>query len=196
MTRKIHNILLLVTGLVSIAIGLIYSVAATPSHNPQTLISILTGLLCLQAIQQQRRKGYLASSIQAVLLILGAIGASITTSGLPAGQNMLFQSGSVMLSALGVCIGLLRTSISGTRLLTTASPSGDRQQGTVKWFNNSKGFGFISRTDQSDVFVHFRALRDPLIRSLNEGERVEFIATPNDKGVQAEDVVLLDRRTQ
>ncbi len=64
----------------------------------------------------------------------------------------------------------------------------ERQQGTVKWFNNSKGFGFISRDEGEDVFVHFRSIRGDGYRSLDEGERVEFNVVSGDKGLQAEDV--------
>ena len=64
----------------------------------------------------------------------------------------------------------------------------EREKGTVKWFNNSKGYGFIEREAGDDVFVHFRAIRSEGYRSLNEGQRVEFTVTQGQKGLQAEDV--------
>lgn len=64
----------------------------------------------------------------------------------------------------------------------------DREQGTVKWFNVSKGFGFITRENGDDVFVHFRNIRGRGHRSLNEGQKVRFNARQGDKGLQAEDV--------
>ena len=64
----------------------------------------------------------------------------------------------------------------------------DRETGTVKWFNNAKGFGFIERQDGEDVFVHFNQLRGEGYRSLNDGQQVEFTVTKTDKGFQAEDV--------
>jgi cold shock protein len=65
----------------------------------------------------------------------------------------------------------------------------DRQVGTVKWFNNAKGFGFITMADRSDdIFVHFRAIQGDGYRSLNEGQEVEFALVEGPKGLQAEEV--------
>ena len=65
----------------------------------------------------------------------------------------------------------------------------DRETGTVKWFDNAKGFGFISRgTGQEDVFVHFRAIKGEGFRSLQEGQKVEFSVVKGQKGLQAEEV--------
>ena len=66
-----------------------------------------------------------------------------------------------------------------------------REQGTVKWFNNAKGFGFIGRDNGEDVFVHFSAIQGDGFRSLDEGQRVEFTVTQGAKGPQAEEVTLL-----
>ena len=63
-----------------------------------------------------------------------------------------------------------------------------REQGTVKWFNDSKGFGFIQRATGEDVFVQFRASLGEGYRSLKEGQAVEFVVTESDKGLQAEEV--------
>ncbi|MBV9575955.1 MAG: cold-shock protein [Gammaproteobacteria bacterium] len=67
-----------------------------------------------------------------------------------------------------------------------------REKGTVKWFNNDKGFGFISREKGDDVFVHFRAIVSEGYKSLMEGQRVEFAVTQGQKGLQAEDVRVID----
>jgi CspA family cold shock protein len=68
----------------------------------------------------------------------------------------------------------------------------EREQGTVKWFNGSKGFGFIQRSEGADVFVHFSALADNGgYRNLEEGQRVEFTVTQGQKGLQAENVVVI-----
>ena len=64
----------------------------------------------------------------------------------------------------------------------------DRVSGTVKWFNNSKGFGFIARESGDDVFVHFRAIRGDGYKSLQEGQNVEFELHDGDKGLQAQEV--------
>jgi cold shock protein len=61
-------------------------------------------------------------------------------------------------------------------------------QGTVKWFNAEKGYGFISREDGDDVFVHFSAIQGEGYRSLDEGQRVEFDVGPGRKGEEAQNV--------
>lgn len=63
------------------------------------------------------------------------------------------------------------------------------EQGTVKWFNASKGYGFIQRQSGEDVFVHFSAIQGEGYKSLNEGQAVEFEVTQGPKGLQAERVV-------
>jgi cold shock protein len=64
----------------------------------------------------------------------------------------------------------------------------DRSNGTVKWFNNSKGYGFIEQDTGEDVFVHFRAIRGDGFRTLKDGQKVEFDLIDGQKGLQAEDV--------
>ena len=63
-----------------------------------------------------------------------------------------------------------------------------KEQGTVKWFNASKGYGFIGRENGDDVFVHFSAIQGEGYRSLQEGESVSFEVTKGPKGLQAENV--------
>jgi cold shock protein len=65
------------------------------------------------------------------------------------------------------------------------------EQGTVKWFNDAKGYGFISRENGEDVFVHFSAIQANGFRSLKEGQAVQFNVVKGPKGWQAEDVQLL-----
>jgi len=67
----------------------------------------------------------------------------------------------------------------------------DKEQGTVKWFNGSKGFGFIQRDSGEDVFVHYTAILSDGFRNLDEGQRVEFVVTEGQKGPQAQDVIVL-----
>jgi CspA family cold shock protein len=62
------------------------------------------------------------------------------------------------------------------------------EQGTVKWFNDAKGFGFISRQSGEDVFVHHTAIQTSGFRSLQEGQAVEFEVTKGPKGLQAANV--------
>jgi CspA family cold shock protein len=63
-----------------------------------------------------------------------------------------------------------------------------RQTGTVKWFNDAKGFGFITTDSGEDVFVHFTAIQGNGFRSLQEGAQVEFEVTTGPKGLQAQNV--------
>jgi CspA family cold shock protein len=67
----------------------------------------------------------------------------------------------------------------------------EREIGTVKWFNGSKGYGFISREGGDDVFVHYSAIQGDGFRNLDEGQRVEFSVEQGQKGLQAINVVSL-----
>jgi len=67
----------------------------------------------------------------------------------------------------------------------------ERMTGTVKWFNRSKGYGFISRENGEDVFVHYTSIRGEGFRNLDEGQQVEFAVQAGPKGPQAVDVVPL-----
>lgn len=67
-----------------------------------------------------------------------------------------------------------------------------RTQGTVKWFNAEKGFGFISQEGGDDLFVHYSEIQSNGFRSLDEGARVEFEITPGRKGMQASAVTVLN----
>jgi cold shock protein len=65
------------------------------------------------------------------------------------------------------------------------------EQGTVKWFNDAKGYGFLSRPTGEDVFVHFSAVQSSGFRSLSEGQAVQFEVVKGPKGLQAENVQVL-----
>ena len=61
----------------------------------------------------------------------------------------------------------------------------EREVGTVKWFNNGKGYGFIEREGGDDVFVHYSEISGDGFKSLDEGQKVEFTVADGDKGLQA-----------
>ena len=67
----------------------------------------------------------------------------------------------------------------------------ERSKGTVKWFNGEKGYGFISREDGDDLFVHYTQIQGTGFRYLNEGDHVEFEITQGKKGLQASNVTLV-----
>ena len=102
---------------------------------------------------------------------------------------LTFETTSVILVATAL---LLHLALSVKTLNITGGSvrnNSDRETGTVKWFNNSKGFGFITRDKGSDIFVHYRAIRGRGHRTLLEGQRVEFTVAKRNKGLQAEDVI-------
>jgi CspA family cold shock protein len=70
--------------------------------------------------------------------------------------------------------------------------SDNREIGTVKWFNNAKGYGFIERKEGGDVFVHFSVIQAEGHRSLIEGQSVEFSVVEGQKGLQADNVVVVE----
>jgi CspA family cold shock protein len=68
----------------------------------------------------------------------------------------------------------------------------EQTTGTVKWFNSSKGYGFISRENGDDVFVHFQSIVSEGYKTLNENDKVEFVVTEGEKGLQASEVRVID----
>jgi CspA family cold shock protein len=136
-----------------------------PRHQLQNLVSVLLVLAV-------------------VLQILTLLVPLETIAGQPA----------VLVSLLAVVVAVaihLAVSFYKSSPSPAAQPHelGNRDTGTVKWFNTSKGFGFISRDSGDDIFVHFRAIRGEGHRVLVEGQRVEFSVMNRDKGLQAEDVI-------
>ena len=71
----------------------------------------------------------------------------------------------------------------------------EKISGTVKWFNENKGFGFIEREGGPDVFAHFSAIQSAGYKTLAEGQRVEFVVTDGQKGPQAEEMSLFKSKT-
>lgn len=127
-----------------------------------------------------------------VLLVLTVILQTVTLLARPELGNLPALACALLAVLLHVAVAFARP----VRMRSTA-PAYDmsnRDTGTVKWFNTSKGFGFISRDSGDDIFVHFRAIRGEGHRVLVEGQRVEFSVMNRDKGLQAEDVIAAPRR--
>jgi len=68
----------------------------------------------------------------------------------------------------------------------------EKERGTVKWFNAGKGFGFIEREVGEDIFVHYSAIIGEGFKTLDQGQEVEFIIEQTEKGLQANEVLVLD----
>ncbi|AHY42229.1 cold shock domain-containing protein [Stutzerimonas decontaminans] len=168
--------------------------------QPEALCLLMLGLLNVQfapsaqLIDARTRPTLVAAS--ALLLLSVALQSFIVLASLPqiAGQPATLASLLLALVAVLLHLATPRVQRKQTKPIRTtagtAKPSAPgREAGTVKWFNTSKGFGFISRDSGDDVFVHFRAIRGEGHRVLIEGQRVEFSIMMRDKGLQAEDVV-------
>jgi CspA family cold shock protein len=106
----------------------------------------------------------------------------------------VFMLVSCVLASLNFAAGGVTqdTDASGTQGSVNNHAAGSRDTGQVKWFNSSKGFGFITRDDGQDVFVHFRSIQGEGRRFLRDGQRVAFETGQGEKGLQAEDVEVLD----
>ena len=130
----------------------------------------------------------IVSTIASVISIQAHAATSISES-----FSLLMTSDYAKLWAISFVSILIASTLSAkTSTSTSTSPnaeiSGDQERGTVKWFNAAKGFGFITRENGEDVFVHFRSIQGKGYRSLGEGQAVIFSVTEGDKGLQAVDV--------
>lgn len=138
-------------------------------------------------------------SLVAALAIVGILGAALGVSGLLAPVPVVIVFGVCLAATLFMSSAPVAKS--GTAVPSSSDAVEDdedeeflddenREQGVVKWFNVSKGFGFITRENGDDVFVHFRSIRGRGHRSLNEGQKVSFSVFESDKGLQAADVLV------
>ncbi|MWV17088.1 cold-shock protein [Pseudomonas sp. L-22-4S-12] len=128
--------------------------------------------------------------VSALLVLAVVLQALILLAPLPliGGQPAILLSLATLVLAVVVNLAINCT-LRRPQQVASSQDLGDRETGTVKWFNTSKGFGFISRDTGDDIFVHFRAIRGEGHRILVEGQRVEFSVMQRDKGLQAEDVI-------
>lgn len=203
--RYIH----LALGVAALLIGLFHSIPLFTQAGLINLagpITLLMGLICIQqhnaaatASTPPRRAVFLLSS---VLLLIATAVPVIALVLVPAIEPLIIHA--IGLAILSVCLTavLVLTGAMNAQPARAAKPARrapplqdedtDREAGTVKWFNTSKGFGFISRDQGDDVFVHFRAIRGDGHRALVEGQRVAFVVAKREKGLQAEDVSLID----
>jgi len=163
--------------------------------QPDALYLALFGLinLIIAPVIPYWNKGprHQLQNLVSVLLVLAVV-LQILTLLVPletiAGQPAVLVSLLALLVAVAIHLGVSFYRSSPSPMLQPHE-LGQRDTGTVKWFNTSKGFGFISRDSGDDIFVHFRAIRGEGHRVLVEGQRVEFSVMNRDKGLQAEDVI-------
>lgn len=92
---------------------------------------------------------------------------------------------------LGAVLSNVSVKESSSNSVESEEENDDRELGTVKWFNSSKGFGFLTMDNGDDVFVHYRAIRGRGRRFLIEGQKVRFTVTEGEKGKQAENVSIV-----
>ncbi|WP_272890732.1 cold shock domain-containing protein [Stutzerimonas sp. S1] len=170
--------------------------------NPAALCLLMIGLLNIQFIPSTEagtdsRTRPIIAAISTLLVLAAALQAVILLAPLEqiAGQPATLASLLLVLVAVLLHLATTQSRRQPRRerapRRTAVTSGAGRETGTVKWFNTSKGFGFISRDSGDDVFVHFRAIRGDGHRVLTEGQRVEFTIMMRDKGLQAEDVVTL-----
>ena len=132
-----------------------------------------------------------------ISLFIAAVAATLTSvllDGEHIDQRLLlviafFISTSATAIIFGIKAGTLNPETEQVPRKTFVVGDAAREHGTVKWFNVTKGFGFIVKDDGEEIFVHFRSIRGEGRRSLRDGQSVNFIVAQSDKGPQAEDVV-------
>ncbi|MFK3681839.1 cold shock domain-containing protein membrane protein [Pseudomonas sp. NPDC088890] len=191
----------LVTGVAALLLSLIPSLKteAIPFlQQPQAIYLALLGLLNLllapvvplyyRGARQQLQ--HLASALLVVAVIL----QTVTLLARPELGDLPALLCAALAIALHLGAGFAHSPKKARASASSTQDAGKRDTGTVKWFNTSKGFGFISRDSGDDIFVHFRAIRGEGHRVLVEGQRVEFSVMHRDKGLQAEDVIAVSRR--
>ncbi|ABR84400.1 cold-shock protein [Pseudomonas aeruginosa] len=197
------KIVLLVTGVAALLLSFIPSLRteATPflQHPDAIYLAILglTNLLFAPTLHATQPTRPLQAGAAALLVLGVVLQALILLAPLPTIADQPAVILPLLSLALATALQLAgslkpgRTPARGSVPVPTTGnqDAGNRETGTVKWFNTSKGFGFISRDSGEDIFVHFRAIRGEGHRILIEGQRVEFSVVQRDKGLQAEDVI-------
>lgn len=190
----------LVTGIAALLLSFVPALGNTaPSmlQHPDALYLILFAMINLILAPQlpiwhQGGRNALQNLVSVLLILATALQALALLAPLTAIGGTPAIIASIAIAAAGVLLHLvINIRLQPRSKSSNASPAiaGDRETGTVKWFNTSKGFGFISRDSGDDIFVHFRAIRGEGHRVLVEGQRVEFSVMQRDKGLQAEDVI-------
>lgn len=122
------------------------------------------------------------------------VAALITAAGiatLAASQSLSLVTALTLLGCVVIALSAGRKLDELTEKFSNLSLSGKKERGSVKWFNVTKGYGFITLEDGGDVFVHYRSVKGEGRRALQEGQLVEFVLSEGEKGPQAEEVSIL-----
>ncbi|MHA6196778.1 cold-shock protein [Pseudomonas wadenswilerensis] len=191
----------LLTGAAALLLSFIPSLRAdlTPyllQHDAIYLALFGLANLILAPVVPQYYKGarqYLQVAAS-VLLVLTVTLQALSLLVLPELGSLPALLAALFAAVLHLSAGFMKPAKARASTAAASYDMGNRDTGTVKWFNTSKGFGFISRDSGDDIFVHFRAIRGEGHRVLVEGQRVEFSVMNRDKGLQAEDVIAAPRR--
>lgn len=194
----------LVAGFAALLLSAVPSLSTSLLNTPDAIYLALVGLLNLLLAAQQPAslngtRQQLQGLASALLILAAVVQGLILLAPLPniGGQPAVWLT--LLIAVIAIALQLSSQllpqaghyDVRSSSSTQTSQPSSqeDRETGTVKWFNTSKGFGFISRDSGEDIFVHFRAIRGEGHRVLIEGQRVEFSVMQRDKGLQAEDVI-------
>jgi CspA family cold shock protein len=191
---KIVHLLTGVAALLLSFIPSLHSEAVPYLQQPDALYLAFFGLLnlVLAPVIPYWNKGtrhQLQNLVSALLVLSVVLQTLILLAPLPliGGQPAILLS--LGAAVIAVLLHLAVSFYKSSPAINQSYDMTNRDTGTVKWFNTSKGFGFISRDSGDDIFVHFRAIRGEGHRVLVEGQRVEFSVMNRDKGLQAEDVI-------
>ncbi len=121
-----------------------------------------------------------------ISIVIGLLAYEISKFFLDAGLQLPDTTPEISLLLIFIATAFVSTFIPGRQ--SSGALSEGREMGTVKWFNTRKGYGFITRDQGDDIFVHFRNIEGSGRRAISEGERVSFVVTTGDKGLQADEV--------
>jgi CspA family cold shock protein len=191
---NILKIVHLLTGAAALLLSFIPSLRADALpylQQPDALYLAFCGLLLAPVVPAWTKglRNQLQSLVSALLVLAVILQTLILLAPLP----VIGEQPAILVSLFALILAVALHLAINLRKVTQAPPlpqdMSNRETGTVKWFNTSKGFGFISRDSGDDIFVHFRAIRGEGHRVLIEGQRVEFSVIQRDKGLQAEDVI-------
>jgi CspA family cold shock protein len=153
-----------------------------------TLLGKLVTSLIVAAVASTITTKLMGGQLADLTLHIAFAAATIATALLTSLSRPTAVSGSSSASTSSNTSSTTSSNTSSSPARTEHSGDADREEGEVKWFNVSKGFGFITKDDGEEIFVHFRSIRGEGRRSLKDGQRVSFHVADSDKGPQAEDV--------